>query len=92
MFYRLYQDTRDEGRWTSPEFHATSLSEVCRAVVAGLIVGEARWAKDEKGAFLYGLDADGEVITAEPKVACDACGMVNKCSRNCSYRAEANED
>lgn len=23
---------------------------------------------------------------------CDACGMVNKCSKNCSYRAEANED
>lgn len=58
--YVLKQRAKDGSVWTSPEIFRGDYHEVKRAVVAGYLNGEPRWAETDCGMFLYGLDAFGK--------------------------------
>jgi hypothetical protein len=58
--YVLKQQTKD-GLWTSPEvFTAPDHPTIWRAIRAGFIQGEQRWAESESGVFLGGIEANGK--------------------------------
>lgn len=63
--YVIKQRQKDGTLWTSPEvFRAETFQEVQQAVVAGFIMGEARWAEtlDDINPyfFLFGLNSMGK--------------------------------
>lgn len=64
--YTLCQDTPD-GRWLSSEVFEGEMYQVRQAVVAGFLGGQPRWAEDESGRFLYGLDQHGREMKAAPE-------------------------
>ena len=58
--YTLHQWCRGASEaWVSEPFTADTIAHVRQAVIAGYIGGEPRWAEDEHGAVIYGLDARG---------------------------------
>ena len=57
--YILKQQTRDRGLWTSIVLLARTQYDVQKAVRAGFLVGEQRWAENESGAVLCGIDPQG---------------------------------
>ena len=59
FMYVLKQETKG-GRWSSDEREGTR-REAVQAVIAGYLMGEARWAETPDGRFIYGLDAAGKV-------------------------------
>lgn len=61
MKYRLVQETRDQGTWTSEIFDGDA-HEARRVVLAGFIQGEPRGAVDENGRKIFALDAKGREI------------------------------
>lgn len=76
--YTLHQWCKDGERWTSPEtFTADTIAHVRQAVIAGYLAGEPRWAEDEQGAVIYGLDARGEATMGVPRYLCrySDCGV-----------------
>lgn len=63
--YRLHQYT-DEGPWVSEVFQGSAF-EARKAVAAGWLIGQPRWAVEEGTyRFLYGLDADGKPMKEAP--------------------------
>ena len=76
--YTLHQWCRDGERWISPEsFLAEGLVQVRQAVIAGYLHGEPRWAEDETGAVIFGLDARGLATMGVPRYGCpySDCGV-----------------
>jgi len=64
--YRLIQEQKDSTVWESEVFIADTLTEICHAVLAGYVMGEARRAIDaEHGTVLYALDGRGNVIRGD---------------------------
>lgn len=66
--YTLHQWLPDGTRWISPEtFTAADVRHVRQAVIAGFLAGQPRWAEDETGAVIYGLDARGRETMGVPR-------------------------
>jgi hypothetical protein len=59
MRYHLHQATRD-GLWTSACVLEGDLPQIRSVVIVGWLMGEARWAADETGTLIFGLDAQGK--------------------------------
>lgn len=65
--YVLKQITGDPPMlWTSPPFEAKEQGQVNRAVIAGALFGEPRWAETPEGTFLYGVDEKGKELKHAP--------------------------
>lgn len=56
-----YHQEEEVGVWTSPDsFEVETVADVIRGVVAGWLMGRARWATlAESGEFLFGIDRKG---------------------------------
>jgi hypothetical protein len=55
-----------DGPWTSPPFPPAERRHIVQEVIGGFIMGRPRWATDLDGTFIYGLDAKGKEMMAEP--------------------------
>jgi len=58
MKYTIKEDTQ-EGIWSSPELETDLGSAFIRQTVISGWSGSRRWAEDEHGALIYGLEPDG---------------------------------
>ena len=54
------------GLWSSEAFPAADYPAIVRGVIAGHLSGHARWATALDGTFIYGLNADGAVMSRAP--------------------------
>lgn len=59
MKYVLKQILKNGDLWVSSEVFEGEPHAIRQAVIAGALFGEPRWAEDERGGFLYGLDDRG---------------------------------
>lgn len=66
--YWLHQVSRDGTSWTAPEcFEAVTEADVLRAIRAGWLHGDLRWAtEDRTGRYIGGLDRKGSAMKAAP--------------------------
>lgn len=66
MKYVLKQILEDGNLWVSSEVFEGEPRAIRQAVIAGWLHGQPRWAEDERGGFLYGLDNRGNEIRLAP--------------------------